>query len=427
MSKKRAIKTISLLWASSLLGAGFAFLTQIILARQFGPDGFGVFMAALMTVTMLAPLAGFGVPQLWLKVFGKEGWGATRWLDSSFRFVVFSSMLVLIVIVVWAIIGPHDQLTTKLLIVLSLYVLGHVTIELVSAKLQLEERYLSYSFWQFLPHLIRFSSIFVLFVWLTDLMTVQYVALIYGVVAIFLVVFGCLQLVYMSRKKFQLKGHGLNQNTECAQTVFPTIKTIIEQSWPFGMAGLFVFIYMQSDIILVKYITGAEAAGQYSVAFSVMAAVYLLPTVIYQKFLLPKIHRWANHDRERFFQVYRQGNMIMLVLGMIAMLAVWVLSEWGILFLYGIEYFESINLLNILALCAPLYFLATSVGATLVTQDHMKRKVKCMGLVALINIILNIVFIPSYGAAGAAVSTVISNVILLLTYYVTFRKYVFAK
>src|SRR3546814_4412984 len=43
-----------------------------------------------------------------------------------------------------------------------------------------------------------------------------------------------------------------------------------------------------------------EAAGVYNVAFVIMSAVYLIPSVIYQKFLLPKIHIWANHDQETF-------------------------------------------------------------------------------------------------------------------------------
>jgi O-antigen/teichoic acid export membrane protein len=70
VSKKQALKAISLLWLGSLLGAGCAFLTQVILARQLGPAEFGAFATAFAMVTMLMPLAGFGVAQYWQRGVG---------------------------------------------------------------------------------------------------------------------------------------------------------------------------------------------------------------------------------------------------------------------------------------------------------------------------------------------------------------------
>src|SRR5687767_12146338 len=84
MNKTTAFKAISLLWVGSLAGAGFAFLTQVFLARKLGSNDFGAFSSALTTITLLAPLAGFGISQYWLKAFGQEGWAAKRWLKPSF-------------------------------------------------------------------------------------------------------------------------------------------------------------------------------------------------------------------------------------------------------------------------------------------------------------------------------------------------------
>ena len=107
----------------------------------------------------------------------------------------------------------------------------------------------------------------------------------------------------------------------------------------------------------------------------------------------------------------------MLVLGSIAMLLIWALSAWAIPFIFGSEYQDSILILNILAVSSPIIFVAFSTGATLVTQEHMKLKVKLMGTVALINLVLNFILIPKYGVVGAALSTVVSNLILLILYY----------
>lgn len=427
MSKKQAVKTISLLWVGSLLGAGCAFLTQVILARQLGPSDFGTFSAALAMITLLSPLAGFGIAGYWLKAFGQEGWQAIRWLSGSFKFTALSTLIVVLLLVSWAILGPHDALTTAVLLVLTFYIFGQLVVELVSGKLQLEERYLTLALWQFLPHFARLFLIVMLAYTTTFILSVQMVAYTYAGVALIFFMVGSVLLLRMFQGEFSLKGHSAIEGLEKQNKQdSPGLFQVAAQSWPFGLAGIFYLIYFQSDIILLKYLSGSEAAGIYNVAFVVMAAVYLLPSVIYQKFMMPKLHRWAYNDQERFYHTYRVGNLYMLGLGIVAMLGLWVVVPWAIPVLFGAEYHGAISLLIILSFAAPVRFLATSVGATLVTQDHMRRKVKYMGTVAALNIILNLALIPMFGVIGAAVATVFSDLVLLIIYYQATKKYVFS-
>lgn len=205
------------------------------------------------------------------------------------------------------------------------------------------------------------------------------------------------------------------------------MKNVFFEAWPFGMASFFAFIYLQSDIIMVKYISGDIEAGYYNTAFVILTAILIFPSVLYSKFLMPKYHRWANHDKSKFYRAYKKGNLVMLLSGGMIMLIVVMFSYLFIPLLFGNEYILAIPLVNILSLSLPIYFVAYSVGATLITNEHMKLKIKLMGLVAVINIILNIILIPIYGAKGAAISTVISNIILLILYYITAENKVFIK
>lgn len=420
MIKKKAFNALALLWLGTLLGAGLAFLIQIILARELGSEYFGMFSAVLAMVTLVTPLAGFGISQLWLKVFGQEGWNAQKWLKPSFNFVIYSTVIVFISLYIWAFFGSHDQLTRSLFLILSFYILGQISIELVSSKLQLEERYLYLAIWQFLPHFMRFVLIAILLFGFNNWASIKDIAYVYAFVAIIFLLIGILQLKSMKKGDFKLQGHKKEDLKEDGKITFGYV---LQNTWPFGLAAFFHLIYFQSDIILIKYIVGDNQAGIYNVAFTIMVAVYMFPSVLYQKFLLPKLHRWANHDKDKFYEVYRKGNIAMLILGLTAMLLVWLLSAWAIPFIFGNEYQDSIFILNILAVSAPIIFVAFSAGATLVTQEHMKLKVKFMGTVALINLVLNFIFIPMYGAVGAAITTVVSNFILLVLYYYGAQKF----
>ncbi|MDT4825107.1 Polysaccharide biosynthesis protein [compost metagenome] len=390
------------------------------------PSGYGAFAAALATVTLLAPLAGVGVQGFWLKVFGAEGWHAIRWLSASFRVVLFGSITTMLLLFSWAILGGHAKSTSILLICLLPIIPGYMFTELISSKFQLEERFSLLAAWQLTPHFVRLVLIF--FIMLIGLggPSALIIAEVYALVAVLICVVGCVSLRKMAGGNFALKGHPIVTGYEGRKEKVSAYD-VIAQSWPFGLAAVFQLIYFQSDVILLKYMTGDGAAGVYNVAFTVMAAVYLLPSVIYQKFLLPKMHRWANSDRARFYKVYRQGNFAMLLLGVAAMLAIWLSAFWAIPLFFGKHYAEAVTLLNILAPCAPLMFLAFSFGGVLVTQENMRLKVKVMGGVALINVLMNLALIPTWGTKGVAISTVLSCLALMVAYFWCAQKIVFGR
>lgn len=427
MFKKKAFKEISLLWVGSLLGALIAFLTQVLLARHLSLSDFGLFASAFATIALITPLAGFGIAQYWLKAFGEEGFSALRWMKGSYQFIIKSTFAVLAVLFIWIFLGPNNTNTQIVLALLSSFLLSQVMIELLSVRFQLEEKYLLLALWQLTPHLLRLTLI--LFVTFTswfefDLKTA---AFIYFSVSLLVVLTGITSLIQMIRGNIALKGHDQNNQAPTTPLTSPNSWAVMSNAWPFGLAAFFYLIYYQSNIILLKYMIGDEAAGIYNVAFTVMAAIYLLPGVIYQKYLLPKIHRWANHDTQKFYEVYRYGIKAMFTLGIVAMIGIWLTAFWAIPLLFGKKYVDAVSLLNILALSAPIIFLAFNSGATLVTKENMLRKVKYMGYVAILNILLNITLIPLYNTSGAAIATVLSNSVLLYLYSFGTKKYVFQK
>jgi O-antigen/teichoic acid export membrane protein len=227
----------------------------------------------------------------------------------------------------------------------------------------------------------------------------------------------------MMRGEFKLKGCTIN----CEQLALdkPGWKSVLMVSWPFGVAGLAHLIYYQSNIVLLKYLDGDYGAGIYNICFLVLSAVYLFPGVIYQKFLLPKLHRWAVQDRDRMYEVFRVGNIAMLIAGVGFMSALYLVSDWVVVFVFGVDYESAADLLKLLSLSVPPVFVALSAGSVLVTQDHMLTKVKLMVGVAVFNVLLNMALIPENGVYGAAQATIFSNIVLSVLYYLFAKNLVF--
>jgi len=425
-SAKKNLINILLLILGGFFSSILLFFTQVILARELSPLHFGTFSAAIATITLIAPLSLFGLQHVWLKVYGEEGYSANRILKPSFRFIFFSASLTLLLITLWAILGPHSHQFRNILLGLIALVFNYIVIELVTARLQLESKFSFLSLWQLFPNLFRFTLVVLGVLFFFEKLEIIHILIVYNISAFLMILTSLFYLIPMASGSIKLEGNfGESPNKRKNLDPVDGFTDILKLCSPFGLAAVFYLIYLQSDLIIIKYLKGDEAVGIYNAAFVVILAFYLIPGIIYQKFLLPKFHQWANHDESSFLKFYQAGNGIMLLAGIVLLSISYLIIPILHPLLFGNEYLESVKVLSILVLCIPVRFLATSIEIPLFTRGFMNKKTKIMGLVALINLVLNFVLIPIYSIYGAAISTLISEILLLGLYSFSATKNVF--
>lgn len=416
-----AATAISLLWLATLAGAGMVFLAQLLLARRLGPAEYGLFASSLATVSVIAPLAGFGLSQFRLKAYGNEGWSADRWLRPALRFSTFTGVLAVVAIVAWAVFGKAvDGPTRTTLLLLTPVIAGVFAVDLVGSKLRLEERHRALAGWQLLMPAGRLAVATTLLAW--PMASAPSAALGYGLVALLIAALAWPQLFAMQHGRMELKGHGPRPVVHSVDS--PGAWALWSQAWAYGVSAVLYPVFFQVSTVLLKYLHSNEQAGHYGVALAVMTAIYLFPATVYQKYLLSRLHRWAAHDRPRFWQAYRIGNLAMLAAGLVVGLALALLSPWIVPWAFGPAFADVAVLLGILAVCVPIRFLSTAVGSALLTEHHMRYRVIAMLLATLVAVGLNWLAIPRYGAIGAAGATVLAEAVLLLAMWYGVRRWV---
>lgn len=408
------LRAISLLAFGSLVGAFAGIISHTLLARQLGPAGFGSFNSALATANLLAPLAAFGVSGFWLRAFGKEGWAATRWIGPSLTFTKVSTGIVIGVMCTWAFVGPHDEVSRNLLLILSLIIFGQVGISLAKSKLQLEERYAALATLLAATNIMRALFIFGAASSSWFLLSPISAAIGYAGVSAVLLGYSVFELKKM-KGGLQLKGHF---QTSSGWLESPSMMNVASGSWRYGLDGLIFLIYYQIDIVLIRYLAGEVEAGLYSAAYLIVGATYLFPGVLFQKFLLPKLHRWTHHDRKKLRQVLRVGTVSMFIIGIFIAASLAYLAPILLPFVFGASFAEGIPLLLILCLCIPIKFASASAGAVLTSGTILTNKLIIMLSAAVFNVIANFIFIPSFGASGAAWVTLGTESIVLLSFLV---------
>lgn len=409
---RTGLYNLTYLFVGTGLGALSGFLVQIILARHTSPEIFGNYSAMLATVTTLAPLAGFGIAQFWLKVSGQFGPSAVVYITKSLKFVVVSSIMVFVILVSWFIFTIESPRLKLAGCVLSIFIMKRAASDLINSLLQIQRRYLFMSLWQVFQSAfllaILLSTIYILRIELDELIISSIQAFI-AISCIFILTPTLIHFINEQRnQKNQLAKHSSISSKDLQ------LISIAKDAAPFGVAGLFYLIYYQLGVVFVRHINGAEQAGFYSIASTFLAASLLVPNIIYQKYLLPKLHQWAYHDQVKFLRSYYYGNYIMLVLGVGVMLLLWILAPFLVHTFFGETYISSVSLVRIMSINIPIAYIASSAGSLLVTQNHMRIKVIYMGITAIISLILNIPLIKIFGTSGAIYTNIICNFFILI-------------
>ena len=195
------------------------------------------------------------------------------------------------------------------------------------------------------------------------------------------------------------------------------IAAVLKAGWPFAVSNSLVMLYTRLDIVILGTVVGATAAAAYWVANTILLAAYLIPQAVFGKFLLPKLHRWHRHRRDRFVEVSRLAGAAIAALGIVLAAAVFVLADPLITGIFGDKYSESAYVLSLMSVCIAIRFASTGFGSALTSSSNMQRKVRCQSLVALVNILVGPLLIVQFGLKGAVISKVITELGLLITYH----------
>jgi O-antigen/teichoic acid export membrane protein len=169
-----------------------------------------------------------------------------------------------------------------------------------------------------------------------------------------------------------------------------TALSLLKDSWPLILSGIVISIYMKIDQIMIMEMIDAEAVGQYAAAVRISEAWYFIPMVIVSS-LFPAIINAKKQSEELYYARLQKLYDLMVWMAIAIALPMTFLSVWVIHLLYGEEYSQASSVL-IIHIWTGVFVALGIFGAVM-------------------NIILNFIMIPKYGIQGAAVATMLSQII----------------
>jgi len=191
---------------------------------------------------------------------------------------------------------------------------------------------------------------------------------------------------------------------------------VLMTSFPYGIHAILSTLYLQIDTVFLSYFSGNANVGVYQMAMRIVLATMIVNEIMVSSYF-PIIAKKLKSDIAGFRKDGIALNKYLLLIGGFAAVGLFVYAEYLIHFLYGSQYSSAIIILQMLSLVILIRFILTSYAAFITISGNQKLRSLSVALSLLINIILNLYFIPLYGARGAACTSIITHLFLLVLYF----------
>lgn len=188
-------------------------------------------------------------------------------------------------------------------------------------------------------------------------------------------------------------------------------KRILSVSYHFILSGMMVAIYGQTDKIMLKLMLSETEVGYYSTASSISTMwCFILSAIITS--LSPTITQLKEEGNEiGYRRKNRQLYGTVFFTSICVSSVITILASPIIKILYGKAYLGAITPLRIIVWYVAFSYLGVARDIWLVCEKKQKYSKYMYIIAAISNIGMNLLLIPRWGATGAAIATLITQIL----------------
>lgn len=184
-----------------------------------------------------------------------------------------------------------------------------------------------------------------------------------------------------------------------------TGRSFLVDVFPLGAAALLSALYFRIDVYFIQQWHGFQPVGGYNAAFRLVEALRLLPAAV-MAVTFPLL---VQAPDARLVRTIGGG---LAVVG-VALAAVCALgANFIVPLIYGPSYAYAAAAFAVLSLALPLFFLNYALTHQVIGWDRQRAYLAIVIVALMGNVAANLLLVPSRGIVGAAIATVLTEVIV---------------
>lgn len=378
-------KNVNSLFLIQFFSAGIGFLTTAQIGKVLGPDNFGYYSYILSLGAYGSIIMQYGIDKTLTRdlVHGKNK-GEQILVTSIILKIIFFIFLFILLISTSKIIFKDENIILSNIIIISFLLgsfgLGHF--------FDIKEITYIHSFITFFHKSIYFGILWWFFIYHQESISLL-------IIAIVMIITSSIGLIY---EYFYLRSFIFIK----LKNIYVNLKIIITrnfQIWITEIIGLSL-IYL-NKIFLITFASETDLGHfQASWTITMIGTLFISQIIRVGNVYLSKITKKnCLLEIRKFLKLYLFS---VFLIGIIFYLALLFSSNFLILFFFGEEYFESIEILKIASLYILVFGVYTVCLQYLMNIYQSNLYTSFIVLISVLSIILNLIFIPLYGNIGAA-------------------------
>ncbi|HVO76659.1 MAG TPA: flippase [Candidatus Bathyarchaeia archaeon] len=380
------------LFVPKILRIILAFFVTAWLARYLGPSQYGILNYAIAVVFLFGPVTRFGLEGVVVQEIVREPDRRDEILGTTFflRLIGGAVSMGLVVLAV-VLMRPGDALTATLATIIAFGMIfqAYDAIDLwFQAEVQSKYAVYAKSAALIIKNVVMIALIvarasLAAFAWAWALETILAGA---GLIIV-----------------YRIRGLDIKTWRVSAERS----KRLLGLGWPMILASSFAVVYLKIDQIMLGQMSSPSEVGIYSAAVKASETWYFVPTALSISifpFLVQGKTLGEAVYRARVQQLYDFLVWVSLGVAVVMTFA----AHVAVVIVFGEPYARAGTMLAILTWAGVFFFLREALARWFITEGLLIFSFVSNGIGALVNVALNLLFIPRYGGIGAAVATVIS-------------------
>lgn len=249
--------------------------------------------------------------------------------------------------------------------------------------------------------LIIFILLLQIYIWKTP---IQYILLTYTIITIILPIIFIIYLVLTQQNIWKFDWNLFKNRVYLGLRAFLT--------------GLFGFLVIRSDIFLINALKTIGDVGLYSLAVNFTDEIMLIASSI-SLALFPYINERQEQSLETTLKTARLLSLFLIIVLSISI----IFAKPVILYFFGTQFAGSLTSFYILAIAVYFLSLCTIISQFFASKGFPWNAVLIWLPGLIINVVLNLIFIPRFGIIAAALSSLFVYFLTFVFYFILLQSY----
>ncbi len=362
-------------------------ISEVILARYLGPEHFGIYSYVLTICSLFLVFASFGIDNILVKDLVHLPGQSNVLITSGVMIKFLGGTCAFFISTIWAYFFSYEFFSFVALVAFA---------HLFHWTKVFELFYQSQSKFRVIALSASLTGVCFFVIKLMCIVQSQSISSFFFIYFFELIVTGLVILIIYS----------WNQKLSI-EIDWDVIKRHINMSWPLVLSGVAVSIYMKIDQIILQQLAGSAALGIYAAAIKLSEGWYFFGGLVTTA-LAPHIYRLQKQKSLEYDIFLKKILAYLFLLALLIVVFTLLTSEILLNFLYGSSYQGASSILNVHIWSVFFAYLGCVQGIYWVAEGLQKIFLYQNLFSAVLNILLNLLLIPSFEAVGAAWATLMA-------------------